>query len=114
MLITPYGKKKESEKELKQAFSFGEEAMTEEEPIADSFTDLAPDSDSSNDFTDDSKVLQVERALGDILGEPSLDNLMVVLKAIGLENVTMSLKEGKLNLSGVIELEESANKIKKE
>jgi hypothetical protein len=114
MIISPNGKRKDSEKELKLAFNFTEEALTDEEPIADSFESLSPQ-EGDKTFTDDSKVLQVERALGDILGEPSLDNLMVVLNAIGLVNVNLSLKdEGKLSLSGVIELEESDKKISKE
>jgi len=64
----------------------------------------------------DAKVQKMEAAIAEILGDPNLDNLMVVLTAIGMSKISLSMAEDNSHLSvaGIIDLSEEDNKIKKE
>jgi len=73
------------------------------------------ESDKSLSTEQKSKVQQIENAIDDILGEPSLDSLMIVLSAIGMSKISLSMSEDQSHLSvtGIINLSED-KKIKKE
>jgi len=104
MQITPFGKlKDDSFRSLADSLF-----PTSDEEDSDG-EDGIPDSDDRGDI-----IQNVENAISDVLGDPSLDNLMVILHAIGMSNVSLSLSDNneKLSVSGVIELS-SDQKIKK-
>ena len=62
------------------------------------------------------RVKQVEDCLNDILGEPTLDGLMVVMTAIGASKISLNLSEDgdQLSFSGIISLTSEDKKIRKE
>lgn len=120
MQIMPNGKVKNSEKEIKEAFSIADNskeeidlALDNSENLDDSFN-MSEDSDIETE--DIGKVKQVEDCLNDILGEPTLDGLMVVMTAIGASKISLNLSEDgdQLSFSGIISLTSEDKKIRKE
>jgi hypothetical protein len=114
-MIVPYGKSKDSE-ELKKYSLFNQfEEPEAEESLDDSGDALETGSDEGAITEDVGKAEEVERYLNETLGGPTLDNLMIVLTAIGMSKISLSLSEDKssLSVSGVIGLADD-NKIKKE
>jgi hypothetical protein len=120
MHLTPNGKGKDYQENIRRAFSI----MDSEEAEIDTAIDDSENLDDSFQMSDDSnidsgdisKVKQVEDFLNETLGEPSLDNLMVVLTAIGLSKISLNLSEDgdQLSLSGTINLDSEDKKITKE
>jgi len=115
-MIVPYGKSNNtSSLEKFSLFSVLEEEdqmeEVEETPVVSDEISAEPDT-----ITEDvGKVEQVEQFLSENLGGPTLDNLMIVLTAIGMSKISINLSEDKssLSVSGVINLADD-NKIKKE
>jgi hypothetical protein len=62
------------------------------------------------------KIKSMENAIAEILGEPNLDNLMIILTAVGMSKLSFSMSEDNSHLSvaGIIDLSEDDGKIKKE
>jgi len=59
------------------------------------------------------KVEQVQGAISRILGNNSLDNIAYTLTAIGMENLNINAKDGKISVSGEIPIAEENEKITK-
>jgi len=119
MHLTPNGKVKNSEEDLTMAFSIGgneeeiDNALDDSENLDDSFN---MSEDPNVDTEDISKVKQIEDCLNEILGTPTLDNLMIVLTAIGASKISLNLSEDgdTLSMSGTISLTGEDKKITKE
>jgi hypothetical protein len=119
MHLTPNGKVKNSTDDLTRAFSIADSeeeidlALDNSENLDDSF-EMSDDSNIASE--DVSKVKQIEDCLNEILGEPTLDNLMIVLTAIGATKISLSLSENgdQLSMSGTISLSGEDKKITKE
>ena len=113
-MIVPYGKSKNTGDSLKRYSLFND---AEEAPVADEAPVVEePSAEPQDTISEDlGKVEEVERYLNDSLGGPTLDNLMVVLTAIGMSKISISMSEDKssLSVSGVINLADD-NKIRKE
>ena len=121
-MIVPYGKSKNTASSLERysLFSQYEEESVAEEPTETIEETLEPPSEvdpaTPDTISEDvGKVEQVEKYLNETLGGPTLDNLMVVLTAVGMSKISISLSEDKssLSVSGAISLADD-NKIKKE
>lgn len=109
MKIIPYGK---NEDYFDAVIKAGLEDLTpkdEEDEIVEK------SEDESMSTEQETKVQKMEDAISEILGEPSLDSLMVILTAIGMSKISLSMAEDKTHLSvaGIISLSED-KKIKKE
>jgi hypothetical protein len=123
MELTPFGNRKNTDGPYKQVQSMFDLSTSDvEEESEPSGFDEPSETEGDFDAVDDgsmqedaSKIKQVEESLSSILGEPSLDNLMVILTAIGMGKISMSLSEdnSSLSVSGIIELT-GDNKIKKD
>lgn len=76
---------------------------------------VEPTSDEMLNADQQSKAQRMEEAIAEILGEPSLDSLMIILTAIGMSKISLSMAEDQAHLSvaGIISLSED-KKIKKE
>jgi hypothetical protein len=112
-MIVPYGKSKNTASSLEKISIFSQfEDVGVEETVEE-----APEAASEEVTTseDVGKVKQVEQYLNETLGGPTLDNLMVVLTAVGMSKISISLSEDKssLSISGAINLADD-NKIMKE
>jgi hypothetical protein len=117
-MIVPYGKSKNTSSLDKYSlFSAMEEETEVEEPVEEAPVGVAEEAPAEVDTIseDVGKVDQVEKFLNETLGGPTLDNLMVVLTAIGMSKISISVSEDKssLSVSGAIDLADD-NKIKKE
>lgn len=109
MKIIPYGKNEDYFDAVVNASLDNLPSKDKEDEIAEK---LEEDSTPADQET---KVQQMEDAISEILGEPSLDNLMIILTAIGMSKISLSMSEDKTHLSvaGIISLSED-KKIKKE
>jgi hypothetical protein len=113
-MIVPYGKSKNTASSLERIsiFSQFEEEIGVEKTIEETPEAASEEATTSEDV---GKVKQVEQYLNETLGGPTLDNLMVVLTAVGMYKISISLSEDKssLSISGAINLADD-NKIMKE
>lgn len=124
MKIVPFGKKRDQKSlpissTLEKLAQVQEPAAPEEnaEPaIAETPTDNLNSNESPQMDASTQKLEEIEKAIDTILGGPSLDNLMLLLTAIGMSKISISVSEDKtkLSISGIINLSEEDTKIKKE
>lgn len=120
MKITPFGKVKNEYSVISNLLD--SELSTEEEN--DEINNRDEDSESDKNSDEDSlessspgkiKILKVQEAIEEIVGEPSIDNLMIILSAIGMKSISLKVSEERNNLSvsGIIDFSEPDNKISK-
>ena len=88
-MLVPFGKSKNSSKSLEKYSLF---SQFEEPEVEESFDDSADDFESGSEegtiAEDVGKVEEVEGYLNETLGGATLDNLMVVLTAIGMSKIS--------------------------
>jgi len=109
MKIVPFGKQKGQEDEF---FVYAD--LLEDTGIStdkDSAFDLPAGSQSPGK----TKIDEVQSAIENVVGEPSLDNLMIILAAIGMSKIGMNLSEdgSSLSVSGIISFTAPEEKISK-
>ena len=105
MKIIPFGKKRDQQDVL-SVFSDHLDGEAEESLF---------DSSSNSSSPGRTKIDEVQRAIEGIVGEPSLDNLMIILAAIGMTQIGIKVSgdNSSLSVSGVIDISEPDTKISK-
>jgi hypothetical protein len=65
--------------------------------------------------TGKTKIDDVQLAIEKVVGEPSIDNLMIILAAIGMSKISIQVNEdgSHLSVSGIIDFTEPDSKISK-
>lgn len=112
MKITPFGKQKGQQDGLSvyadllggDMVDVGDEAADAGESIETPMEAQAPQ---------DSLIDDVQTAIEGVVGEPSLDNLFVILSAIGMSQVNIKVAEdgSSLSVSGIIDFSDPEAKI---
>lgn len=107
MQIVPFGKQKGQDNGL----SVISDLLEDTGVIPDTTFDTPMESQSPGR----TKIDAVQAAIEEAVGEPSLDNLMIILAAIGMSKINISVAEdgGNLSVSGVIDFTEPEEKISK-
>jgi len=112
MKIVPFGKQKGQDNGLSAYADLLEDTSApEEEEINDGGFDTPMESQSPGR----TKIDEVQAAIEGVVGEPSLDNLMIILAAIGMSQVGIKVADdgSNLSISGIIDFSEPESKISK-
>ena len=111
MKLVPFGKRKGQDSLATEA-SFLDNSISLDTVDDTAEVETEPSAELSDEID---KVQEVEKAISDVLGEATLDNLMIVLTAIGMTKISLSLAEDKsrLSVTGVINIS-GEEKIEKE
>lgn len=98
MKITPFGKLKGQDSGMSAyANLFGDQS-----------DDSGEDMNSDDGMQNHTKIDELQDAIEQVVGEPSLDNLMIILAAIGMSqlNIKVSQDNSSLSVSGIIDFSE--------
>lgn len=97
MKITPFGKQKGQESGLSAYANLFEEK-----------SDSPEKENANNDVESHTKIDEVQDAIIQVVGEPSLDNLMVILAAIGMSQISIKMSQdgSSIAVSGIIDFSE--------
>jgi len=110
MKILPFGKRKGQVEDSSYSPTV---------PDAKNDKEIMPNQPANNatmNFQNNStKIDEVQNAIIRSVGEPSLDNLMVILAAIGMSGIKLSVSEdgSSLSVSGIIRFSDKEEKITK-
>jgi len=111
MKIIPFGKQRNQYSGVSAYAEILEEIRdTSDEDLDESF-----DTPMESQSPGRTKIDEVQKAIEGAVGEPSLDNLMIILAAIGMSQIGVKVSDdgSHLAINGIIDFSEPESKISK-